>query len=138
MAERRDEAVALFRSGFNCAQAVLRVYGAERGVAPDRALELASGFGGGMRRGATCGAVTGAIMALGLRAGFHDGSDATGKARIGEAVADLCQRFVSRHGSTECRELLGCDLDEARARGLLQSVCPAFVESAGRILDDLA
>jgi C_GCAxxG_C_C family probable redox protein len=136
--EKRDEAVALFRSGFNCAQAILRAYGAGGGLAPDHALELASGFGGGMRRAATCGAVTGAIMALGLRAGFHDASDAAGKARIGEAVTELCRRFESRHGSLVCRELLGCDLDEARARGLLQSVCPALVESASRILDDLA
>jgi hypothetical protein len=36
-----------------------------------------------------------------------------------------------------CRELLGCDLDEARARGLFQSLCPAFVETAARILDDI-
>ncbi len=138
MAEKRDEAVALFRSGFNCAQAVLRTHGAEGRLASHQALELASGFGGGMRRGATCGAVTGAIMVLGLRAGIHDASDAAGKARIGEAVTELCRRFESQHRSIVCRELLGCDLDEARARGLLQSVCPAFVESASRILDDLA
>ncbi len=133
---KSEEAVALFRSGFNCAQAILRAYGDD--VAAHHALHLGSGFGAGMRRGATCGAVTGAIMALGLRAGFDDPSDANGKARIGEAVVDLCRRFESRHGSLVCRELLGCDLDEARARGLFQSVCPELVETAARILDDLA
>jgi hypothetical protein len=50
---------------------------------------------------------------------------------------DLCRRFETRHGSVVCRELLGCDLDEARARGLFQSLCPAFVETAARILDDI-
>jgi hypothetical protein len=30
---KRDEAVALFRSGFNCAQAILRTYGDEVGLA---------------------------------------------------------------------------------------------------------
>jgi C_GCAxxG_C_C family probable redox protein len=136
--EKRDEAVALFRSGFNCAQAILCTYGAEGGLTSRQGLELASGFGGGMRRGATCGAVTGAIMALGLRAGFHDATDAAGKARIGAAVTELCRRFESQHRSIICRDLLGCDPDEARARGLLQSVCPVFVGSAGRILDELA
>jgi C_GCAxxG_C_C family probable redox protein len=135
---KSDEAVALFRSGFNCSQAILHVYGGEVGLAAHHALKLGSGFGAGMRRGATCGAVTGAIMALGLRSGFDDPSDGTGKARIGDAVLDLCRRFQARHGSVVCRELLGCDLDEARARGLFQSACPAFVETAARILDDLA
>ncbi len=132
---KSDEAVALFRSGFNCAQAILRTYGADLGLAPHDALKLASGFGGGMRRGATCGAVTGAMMALGLRAGFDDASDAAGKARAADAVVDLCRRFESKHGSVVCRELLGCDLDEARQRGLFQSACPVFVETACRILD---
>ncbi len=134
---KSDEAVALFRSGFNCSQAILRTYGDEVGLAAHHALKLGSGFGAGMRRGATCGAVTGAIMALGLRCGFDDPSDGTGKAQIGDAVVDLCRRFETRHGSVVCGELLGCDLDEARARGLFQSVCPAFVETAARILDDL-
>jgi len=57
---KSDEAVALFRSGFNCAQAILRTYGADLGLTPHDALKLASGFGAGMRRGATCGTVTGA------------------------------------------------------------------------------
>src|SRR6266545_4231780 len=79
-----DEAVALFRSGFNCSQAILRAYGDEVGLAAHHALKLGSGFGAGMRRGATCGAVTGAIMALGLRCGFDDPSDGTGKAQIAD------------------------------------------------------
>jgi len=134
---RSDEAAALFRSGFNCAQAILRAYGDEVGLAAHHALKLGSGFGSGMRRGATCGAVTGAIMALGLRSGVDDPSDVAGKAQIGDAVVDLCHRFEARHGSVVCRDLLGCDLDEARARGLFQTLCPAFVETAARVLDDL-
>jgi C_GCAxxG_C_C family probable redox protein len=134
---KSDEAAALFRSGFNCAQAILRAYGDEVGLAAHHALKLGSGFGAGMRRGATCGAVTGAIMALGLRSGFDHPSDVAGKAQIGDAVVDLCRRFEARHGSVVCRDLLGCDLDEARARGLFQTLCPAFVETAARILDDL-
>jgi hypothetical protein len=76
-------------------------------------------------------------MSLGLRSGFDEPSDVTGKARIGDAVLDLCRRFETQHGSIVCRELLGCELDEARARGLFESLCPAFVETAARILDDL-
>jgi C_GCAxxG_C_C family probable redox protein len=134
---KRDEAVAKFRSGLNCAQAILRTYGGGEGLAAHHALRLASGFGAGMRRGDTCGAVTGAVLTLGLRAGFDDPSDAAGKARIGEVVVELFRRFEGEHGAVACRALLGCDLDQARARGLLQQRCPAFVETAARILDEL-
>ncbi len=44
-----------------------------------------------MRCGATCSALPGAIMALGLRCGFDDPSDGTGEAQIGDAVIDLCR-----------------------------------------------
>lgn len=51
-------------SGFNCAQSVLAVFAEDYGMPLKLALKLASPFGGGMRMAATCGALTGALMAL--------------------------------------------------------------------------
>ena len=50
---------------YNCAQAVLIPFAQEAGLTEVQANALAENFGAGMRHGATCGAVTGALMALG-------------------------------------------------------------------------
>jgi C_GCAxxG_C_C family probable redox protein len=63
-------AVARFRQDFNCAQSVLVAFAPQLGMDESQALKLASPFGGGVvRRGQICGAVTGALMVLGLAQG---------------------------------------------------------------------
>ena len=47
---KSDEAVALFRSGANCAQSVVGVFAKECGLDFERAMLLASSFGAGMGR----------------------------------------------------------------------------------------
>ena len=106
---------------------------------------MASGFGGGLARsGETCGAVTGAIMALGLRhCGIPAEADPLAKQRAYPPVQEFLARFRVRHGSIVCRELLGCDLgtaeglQRAREQGLFKSRCPDFVRTAGEILEEL-
>lgn len=51
---------------YNCAQAVLCAYAGECGLELEEAYRLGQNFGAGMRHGGTCGAVTGALMVLGL------------------------------------------------------------------------
>ena len=63
------DAVSAFESGFNCSQAIVRTYGPDYGLSALDAIRVSCGFGGGMRRADTCGAVTGALMVLGLRFG---------------------------------------------------------------------
>lgn len=71
IADETDKAVMLFSSGFNCAGAVLTVL-CERmgklGRSCGRAVPpVATGFGGGIgRSGGACGALSGAVMAVGL------------------------------------------------------------------------
>ena len=65
-----DKAVAIFKEGINCSQAVLSSFAEDFGVDKNMALKMAAGFGGGMgRTGHRCGAVTGAYMVLGLKYG---------------------------------------------------------------------
>ncbi|MBQ6074529.1 MAG: C_GCAxxG_C_C family protein [Lachnospiraceae bacterium] len=51
---------------YNCAQAVVIPFAENAGINAETAIKFAAGFGGGMRRGSVCGAVTGGLMALGL------------------------------------------------------------------------
>lgn len=56
---------------YNCAQAVLVPYAAEMGITEEQAYQLGAHFGAGMRHGSTCGAITGALMVLGMM-GYED------------------------------------------------------------------
>ena len=95
----------------NCAQAMLAAYAKDYGLDADTALSVAVGFGGGMGRlQETCGAVSGAIMALGLNSRFKEGD---GRDKIDEVYAKVrsfVEDFKREKGTIKCRELLGCDL----------------------------
>lgn len=65
-----ERAVSSFKEGFSCSQALLSTYGPEPGVDRRTALRVSGAFGGGIcRMGETCGAVTGALMVVGLKYG---------------------------------------------------------------------
>ena len=77
---RVDTAAGLHGQGANCAQAVLCAFAGELGLDAETAMRAATGFGGGMGRLAgTCGAVTGAIMAIGLARGMRAPGDQQAK-----------------------------------------------------------
>lgn len=105
-----QDAVSAFESGFNCSQAILRTYGPDYGLSALDSVRVSCGFGGGMRRGGTCGAVTGALIVLGLRFGPRDASDTAAKAGVYSKVTEFQSRFEARCDSVACRDLLGCDI----------------------------
>ena len=68
MENRVQVAVNTFKEGFNCAQAVFSAYCDLFGIDRETALRLSSGFGAGMgRKQEVCGALSGAIMLIGLK-----------------------------------------------------------------------
>lgn len=141
---RPDRAVALFKEGFSCSQAVLAVYGEGSGVPRETLLKIATGFGGGMARmGLTCGAVSGAFMALGLAYGQTAASEGEAKEKTYTFIQEFAAQFSERHGALACRDLLGYDLStpegrlEAKASGRVDAFCPTVVRSAAEILDAL-
>ncbi len=70
MKTKSEVAMEKFLAGYNCAQSVLFAFGPDLGLDGETSLKLATGFGAGMgRRGEVCGAVTGGILALGLKYG---------------------------------------------------------------------
>ncbi len=141
--DRISTAVARFAEGFNCSQAVLSAYAGMFGLDDATALRLAVGLGGGMgRMGNACGAVTGAMLVLGLRFGAAS-PDRQAKEAAYARVRQFAEQFAARHGSLCCRDLLGCDLSRpedlqrATDENLFGAVCPNFVRSACEILEDL-
>lgn len=139
--ERLERAASLFSEGFNCAQAVLGAFGPDLGLEPELALKVAGPFGGGMgRTGGTCGAVTGAVMALGLKFGPTRAGDEETKERAYGLVRKLIDEFKARNGSVLCKELLGCDLNLSTPEGRQRaraSRCAKFVRDAAEILESL-
>ena len=139
-----DIAATVFSQGFSCSQAVLAAYAPECGLDRDTALKISAGFGGGMgRMGQTCGAVTGAYMAIGLKHGATSGQDQEAKKTTYRIVREFTEKFKARNGSVNCKELLGCDIstpegfEEMKRKGLHGTVCTKMVRDACEILDEL-
>ncbi|MBU1151035.1 MAG: C-GCAxxG-C-C family protein, partial [Proteobacteria bacterium] len=111
MNSKVEAAVGCFREGFNCSQAILSTYGGEFGLKGETALRAASGLGAGMGRlGEVCGAVTGALIVIGLKHGHTKAKDKETKEKTYALVQDYAGRFRLRNGSLMCRELLDCNL----------------------------
>lgn len=108
MPSHQDVAIDRFASGYNCAQAVLFAFAPDLGLDPDVALRLACGFGGGIaRRQEVCGAVSGGVIALGVKYGRGEGQDKALTAETYARVSDLLSTFEGVHGTHICRDLLG-------------------------------
>jgi C_GCAxxG_C_C family probable redox protein len=136
-----ERALERFSQGYNCAQAVFSAFTPGSGLPEEAALKIAASFGGGISRtGGECGAVTGALMALGLRSGNTDAQDKEAKEQDYLRAQAFLEAFRQRHGSVLCRGLLGEDisrpegLQAARAQNLFKERCPALVRSAAEIL----
>lgn len=133
-----DECVA---KGYDCSQVVF-AYAAERlGLSQEQALKIAAGFGGGMWRGDTCGCVTGALMAIGLKYGHYKPDDQESKDQVVEKVNEFTTRFTEEHDSLICHDLLGYKLPEElpaiMEENLFQDLCPELMVTACEILDDI-
>ena len=137
------KAVEMFRNGCACSQAIFGVYGPPLGVPRELAIRIAAGFAGGMRMGETCGAVTGALMVLGLEAGNTDPQNKAAKDACYDLAAQFARRFTERQGTIICRQLTGFDLNDpesllqARESGVFEERCPRFVQASAQILEHM-
>jgi C_GCAxxG_C_C family probable redox protein len=141
---RPERADQLHRQGANCAQAVACAFAEDLGADRALTLRLATGFGGGMgRTGGTCGALTGAFMAIGLAFGMKAPEDAAAKEKTYALVAEASRRFRQRAGALACRDLLGLDLGTpeglavAKERNLFATQCAGYVKTAAGIVEEL-
>jgi C_GCAxxG_C_C family probable redox protein len=121
----------LFHSGWNCAESVFQaVHHQLRSDEPP--VHLVTALGGGLGCKRTCGAVSGAVVALGLAFGRKSPDDEAKKIASGKAH-DLCQAFREEFHSLDCWELTADFADEQeRKRG-----CTKYVKRATVLACDL-
>lgn len=140
---RADKAVELFNNNFNCSQAVFTVFATEYGFSEELALKLSTSFGGGARSGELCGAVSGALMVLGLKFGHYHAENNEEKQRSYSLAQEFIKRFKEANNSIVCRDLLGYDLTVAEdckiinSKNLFRTFCPEMVRSAVEITEQM-
>jgi C_GCAxxG_C_C family probable redox protein len=135
---RQEKALKYFRNKFNCSQAVLTVFGSEFGISENDCLKIACAFGGGMgRQQHTCGAVTGALMVLGLKYGKALNDSEEKKDLTYLKTREFFAEFKKMHGSTLCKDLLnGLDMNDPEdhkkiiEEKLFDINCEKYVEDA--------
>jgi C_GCAxxG_C_C family probable redox protein len=109
-----EKAVSLFKSGYNCSQAVFAAFCDVTGIDEQTALMIASSFGGGMgRMREVCGAVSGMFMVAGRLYGYADPCDNAAKKEHYALIQRMAAEFKEENGSIICRELLGLAPDGA-------------------------
>ncbi len=139
-----DDAIARARRYFsgnnNCAQSVMKAVLSEKNMDFSQVLSLTAGFGGGVaHEGNVCGAVSGAIAALGVLNSKKFTDVVEHKEATYALAEELIRRFKDTHGSILCNDLTGIKMADLKARnkamqeGTFEQVCPSYVESAVRI-----
>jgi len=138
------EARAIFDSGFNCCQAVFTPFAIEHGIVEETSLNLSSGFAAGLcYSGETCGAVIGAHLVFGLKNGYSQPNDQLRRDKIRSLIENYRREFVTRNGSTLCKELLGTSpateegVKYLKTNGIFEKKCPGFVTSSVEIIEKL-
>jgi len=138
------EAVGFFQEGYNCAQSIVlamqKFWKVEKPLEP----KVASAFGGGIGRGGSiCGALTGGVIAIGLKYGTNNPlAEEREKAYL--LALKFFNQFRKDCGSVLCRELIGHnlanpkELEKARKAGVFREKCDKFIEKAVEALIDLS
>jgi len=129
--------------GFLCSESCLTALAKCQGVESPLIPRIATGFGAGIgMNGEICGAITGAVMALGIRYG-RDRVDPAVNQRPYWYSMELLKRFRAEHGEIRCPTLLGLDiakaedLEEYYRRNLWVNRCTRFILSATGIARDI-
>ena len=134
MENRVERAVELFKSGYNCAQAVFAAYADFYGIDRDLALKISSSFGmgiGGMHE--ICGAVCGMTMIIGLEIGVTVAKDSNKRKANYTMVQKLADDFCRENGNIKCKLLLG--KDEEVVPGKRRKPCIEYVRYCAELIE---
>lgn len=125
------EALERHSKGYNCCQAVACSFAEELGYSEDQVFRMGEGFGAGMGgMQCTCGAVSGAVMAAGMK--NSTGTDQIGsKGKTYKLSSELAQKFQDKNGSVIC-----CELKGLKDGKVLRS-CNGCIEDAVRLAEEV-
>lgn len=141
-----DLALSYFKEGggFSCSQAVLGAFAPRFGLDRETAFRVAGAFGGGVAAtGSICGAVTGALMVIGLIYGITDLEERHLRLKAYQQSREFLERFRALHNSVRCRGLLGHDIstregyNKIKEEGLGATRCTLLVRDAAHILEEM-
>ena len=137
-------AINLFKSGLNCAQAVLSTYSDKLNFDNKLALSISCGFGGGMGRlQETCGAVTGAFMVISIFNCQKYSDNIDRKEKTYSMIQDFNEKFNEIHNTMNCKSLLNTDLKTADGRRFVkenkldESVCEKCISDSIKIIEEI-
>lgn len=131
-----EEASGLFGEGRYCSQAVLGAFSEKYGLDKEAAFRISCGLNSGSRCAEICGAVSGAILVIGLK--YGDSNEL-----CNSRTEEFIRRFKEKQGDVVCRNLMGCDIftPEGKAKAfnenLFGTVCAKAVLDAAQALKDL-
>ena len=144
MKSKTEDAIDLFRTGMNCAQAVLMTFSEELDYDREMAARTSCGFGGGMGRlQETCGAATGSFMVLGIHYCKKYPANTDRKETTYTAIQKFNREFLAIHGTMNCKSLLKVDLktDEGqkilKENNLSEIVCEKCISDSINIVEGL-
>ena len=103
----KEEIKELFMQGIDCSQVVAGRFADELEMEESLLRKMSACFGGGMQCGETCGAVTGALMVIGLR--------------------ELLGHDISKED----------EMEQVLEQGLLFDFCPCVVRDIIEILEKM-
>ena len=138
-----ESACECFKQGIDCSQIVFGYVADKVDISSDKALKIAAAFGGGMWGGRTCGCVSAALMAFGLKYGYCEPNETEQKNILLAKKAEYEQKFIVENKSVVCKEILDYDLSKPEEmaiimeKNLLFTICPKVVCSACKILDEM-
>jgi C_GCAxxG_C_C family probable redox protein len=142
--ETVNRAVQYAEKGFLCSEAVLLALSETQNITSEIIPRIATGFGAGIsRHGEVCGALSGAVMGLGLRFGRSQVSETPQDSppyHFGQTIVNL---FAERFGKIRCRDILDLDIssDEGRKKyreqRLWESKCRELIRIATELAYDL-
>ena len=126
-----------YKGGLNCAETVMRCL-IENGVIdlPIETVRMMTGFGGGMKRGTVCGAVVGAVSAIGAKKGRVSTDESKKPAQ--DDVKIFLKRFEEKFGTIYCKQLQRKYVKDRKHKSEgMYRVCTAFVEEAYALAKEL-
>lgn len=122
--DKARELRAIIEPHYNCAQSVVVPFAEDAGYDEAAAMKFAANFGKGMKMAATCGAITGGLMVLGL---FSLDSPAV--------IGDYYRRLREAHdGHLDCAALLKINKENG---GEKKPHCDAMVYECVNLVEDI-
>lgn len=139
-----EQAVAFYQHGYTCTQSILASFAKRYDLPQNLAFRIGEPFGAGTScTNDMCGSVTGEIMVLGLQYGSILSNDEVARSYTYQHVHELIQHFMEIHGSIQCSDLLGYNLNDPQQlqtvseKGLFIQLCPNLVRDAAQILVEM-